>query len=269
MNRGHPRRHTATERTLEVLERGRDSLADVDILVEAAMWGFAYMHNKHEQYLDQDEWRAYCDDKQLPFTVRWRLDLAMEQTAEQAKKGFPLFLGMSAISIASILESTVHDFARRWLRDHRPSWEVDAVRRIELSATAFAAMSHADRSETLFNQLEQSLRGPSYGRTIRPGVEPHQRLLGVLGIAPELDGDVTAGINELVAVRNQLLHHGGRITPRFATLCPRLAKRNTKVTVSHDMFALYISTTREYLERVLRAAATVANIQLDSSPPAV
>jgi hypothetical protein len=256
-------KRVATHRTFEPIERGRQSLSELDTLIEAALWGFAHLHNKHEEFTDPRKWMAFCEAVQMPFSMQARYDFALEQTAEQARRGFPLFFEMAIISLASIVDASVRDFARRWLRDHGPSWQLDSIVRIELPAATFVAKNHADRTSMIFDRLEQSLRGSVSGRTARPGVEPLQRLLGALDIAPVVPEEICLGINELTAVRNQLVHHGGRVDARFAQLCPELAKRRRRIVVNQDRFVMYQQSASRYLTLIVHAAGKVAGFEIE------
>lgn len=233
----------------------------MDILVEATLFGFAWLHNTHERLQGRD-WTAFVQQTRMPLSMRWRFDLALEQTAAEAAKGFPKFLNMAAVFVAATLEAAIRDFARHWLRDHRPSWDQEAVRRIELPAVGFSVMKHSERSDAILVQLELALRVSGSGKLARPGIESLQRLLGALGVAPKVPEKVTQGINELVAVRNQLLHHAGQVDSRFAELCPQLyQKQRRTIRVTDDMLARYFDSSRAYLELIRDHASSIGMIE--------
>ena len=108
----------------------------------------------------------------------------------------------------------------------------------------------------LFDRLEQSLRGS--GRNARLGVEPLQRLLAAFEIAPTVPEAICSAINELAAVRNQLVYHGGRVDARFGHLWPALLKRRGRISVSYDMFYRYQKSAVGYPDPVLHTSREAA-----------
>src|SRR6266513_407440 len=103
----------ATERTIEPLELVRGALAELDLMVEAALFGFAWMHNMNDR-MNGGAWKDFTRVTRMPFSMRMRFDLAMENTAEEAKKGFPILFGLGTVSLCGHLEAATRDLAHCW-----------------------------------------------------------------------------------------------------------------------------------------------------------
>jgi hypothetical protein len=258
-----PTTRRATERTLYPLELLSESLAEFDLTVEGALFGFAWMHNRNDE-LSGSSWQQFCERSTMPILQRIHFDFAMEHVADQAAIGFPIFFGMATVTMCGYLEGGIREFAQQWIHDHAASWKQDPIKRIALPAASFARMSHKSRCAQLFDALELSLRSSASGRTAKPGVEPLQRLLGSIGIAPQLPKAVSGPVNEMYAVRNQILHHGGRITPRFAELCPHFAgSRGKLIRIKEVRFRDYQSATHTYIDLIAERAREVAELPTD------
>src|SRR5688500_6846188 len=122
-------------------------------------------------------------------------------------------------------------------------------------------MSRGAKVDALLAELEKSLQSSGSGQKARPGVEPHQRLLGALDLAPVVPQKVGDEINELFAVRNQLLHHGGRIDAKFLQLCPQFrTPQRRRLTVNADTFYPYLSAASDYVDVVSTHASAIAGL---------
>jgi hypothetical protein len=191
-----------------------------------------------------------------------RFDFILEHAGEQARRGFPILFAHAVTATTAAIEVAVHDFVKVWLRDYPPSLQRESVSQLMLPAGELLGKSRRALLDAVFSTLEMRLRSSGSGQRVKPGVEPYLRLLTAVGIPVKLSPDIVASTNELVAVRNQIVHHGGRVTPRFVELCPRF-ERLRKIKVNAKMWAIYHTAASEFLDEVQRAAVAVAGLDIE------
>jgi hypothetical protein len=252
----------ATERTLRPLADFGDALGELDLTLETSIAGYGFLADQNE-YFTNERWREMIQRSGEDALNFFHFDLAMEHAGEQARRGFPILYAQAVIGLTSALETAVRDFTHAWIRDHDAALSTDAVSQLTIPFAQFTRLKRSDRAAFLLDQLELRLRSSGSGQRARPGVEPHLRLLAAVGVSFVPAPDVTAAINELVAVRNQLIHHAGRVNGRFLELCPHFAsKRQKKIQVNHTMWMKYYRGASDFVEGVEQAAITQAAIEV-------
>lgn len=252
----------ATERTLQPLEDFGSALGELDLTLETSITGYGFLADQDE-YFTNERWKEMIQRSGEHPLNFFHFDLAMEHASEQARRGFPILYAQAVIGLTSALEIAVRDFVYAWIRDHDAAWTTDAVSQLTIPLAQFARLNRPERAALLLDQLELRLRSSGSGQRARPGVEPHLRLLSAVGLTISPPVEVTAAINELVAIRNQLVHHAGRTTRRFLQLCPDFASKRQKVIrVNHLMWVTYYCAASDFVDLVEEAAISEAGIQL-------
>lgn len=209
-------------------------------------------HEKRRALAARD-WRAV-----FPL-MEW--DGMVELSQTQAREGFSLVYEQATIGLVGALEVTISDFARLWLRDHPAARETEQVRQIVVPISEYENMSRDERAAYLRSELQVRLQSSRSGVRAKPGIEPHQRLLGATGLQVPVEPAMTRDIMEMCACRNQLVHHGGKVDRAFIELCPWLqARLGRRIRLSSEQWDRFFNSTEDYVEAVFYAAADAAGV---------
>jgi hypothetical protein len=95
------------------------------------------------------------------------------------------------------------------------------------------------------------------GAPLLPGVGRFESLLKPFNLKPKITDEVRRELNDILAVRNLLVHRAGKIDRRFIELCPWLNRElGETIEVSRDDLTRDISSTSEYVTGKINAATS-------------
>lgn len=153
----------------------------------------------------------------------------------EAKNGFPLYHGLATIGIWAGLEAFVEDLLIACMTHDGTFSDVPAVRKLKVPLLQFEAMSRDERLVWLLENVSVSLES-----SVAFGAGRFERLLNVFGLGGAVEAELQACLVELSAVRNVLVHRGGRADIRLVSNCPWLGLHaGDEVRVTQRMLSTY------------------------------
>src|SRR5262249_16660591 len=133
-----------------------------------------------------------------------RANKEAELAQREIDQEFPLLRAQAAIALWSALEACVRLFVARWLQNHKPAMEVDAIQKLRVKIEEYERLEGEDRFFYILDRLEQELSTP-----LRSGVIKFEAILEPFGLSGTVEQRVRRDIFELNQVRNALMHRGG------------------------------------------------------------
>jgi hypothetical protein len=217
-----------TERLGELLDlsmRGISLLRGVPRIVEVIA--------KVKSDLDDPKTKGNLD------RARREADLAQKEVDQ----GFPLLRAQAAIALWAALEACVRLFVVRWLQNHKPAMEVDAIQKLRVKIGEYERLDGEDRFFYILDRLEQELSTP-----LRSGVIKFEAILEPFGLSGTVHQRLRRDIFELNQIRNALVHRAGIADRRLIDACPWLG-----LTVG-DQVKIDVHTSRRYFGAVVTYA---------------
>ena len=208
------------------------------------------------------------DDPNLAPNVKATLQAAWER-AESARaeiaNGHPYLSAQALISLNSALDALVEDFAPAMRAIRIQAMREQAVRTVEgAQPEAFAAAKAqlgADRFETAIHVLKQAMGQtigdmfPKEERLYGSGADRYERVLRAARLdAPgdrPIPQDLDMALTELGALRDVLIHRGGRVDARALKQAPSLRYADGDfVRISPDDYRTYSAAINCYAAEI-------------------
>jgi hypothetical protein len=159
----------------------------------------------------------------------------MPMVQTERETGFPLFHGLATIGIWAALEAFVEDLLLACMGHDEKFIEVPAVSKLKIPLLAFQAMKPENVRHWILENVEVGLNS-----AMAPGVGKLEGALDAFGLGGPVDAELRACLVELHAVRNVLVHRGGRADSRLLANCPWLGfKHGDEVRVDQRMLSMY------------------------------
>lgn len=204
-------------------------------------------------------WRDYVDGsilldemlaREIAETPLGHIDTIDRLAKTERQSGFAHLCGQSAVALWALVETVVNDLVAGWVLE-RPE-DLDAKRLAELT---LASPQCNDFEEALLFVAEVG-RKLAHERALAFGMRRCRGLLALVGVAIDEDDTCRELLAELVAGRNLLVHHSGRIDRRFLNVCTWHQGRwnvGDRWSVKPGRFDRYASAAFIYVERIVQA----------------
>lgn len=170
-----------------------------------------------------------------------------ELAKREVERGFPLLHAQAAISLWSILEVAVEDFAVAWLSFDRTAIQSARTRKINVPLHRFMGLDDEERLRFLVRRMQEEVDGE-----FSKGIGHFEPLLDSLGFGGGLEEPHRRDLVELAEMRNCIVHRGAVADRKLREACNWLnLKSNEPVIVTHDSCMRYCSATSAYLAELV------------------
>ena len=177
-----------------------------------------------------------------------RAEELAELAVREVDEGFPLLYAQYTIAMWAALEATVRLFTVRWLQNHEPAMDIEAIKTLRVRLGEYERLGEEERCFYIIEQLEQDVSA-----SLKKGVGRFESLLKLFGLSGPVDDDIRRGVFELSEVRNALIHRSGIADRRLVENCPWLV-----LSVGEPVKTDQGSTTR-YLGAIMDYSAVLVH----------
>lgn len=156
--------------------------------------------------------------------------------------GFATLNGTFIVSFWALLEAFVGDLLASILLEQPDALSETEYRKIKIGLLDFQQLDERDRMGVVVREIRSRLSPPKFG------VDEFEALLTLVSFGGTLDAELRRTLNELCALRNVILHKGGRVDWKFRSACPwsnRVIGEIAKIT--NEDFDRFYSAVVDYI----------------------